>query len=283
MRSEQALREELKFVEEFRVMLDVMQQVAVSHLRRLEGYERPTESLVERLEREWVPLLPQTAAREPLLSEGPNGAIIVALTSEEGLVGPLHAEVMRQARARADERTGWIIMGQRGRRLLGGAWKNLEGFPVPAEDAVGPVIAQLSRTLLARYLREQRQAVWLIAPRFVSMTRQDVVVQQLLPLPLLLRSPASLQLRSDEDDEVMLEPSAARVVERLAQLWVEHVCLEAFWSARRAEFSARALHVESCRQELAKQAKGVQHEFFKSLHERVDRQVRETCVVQRQM
>ena len=261
-------------------MLDVMQQVAVSHLHRLEGHQRDTVSLAQRLAREWMPLLPHTAAREPLLSAGTNGALIVALTSEEGLVGPLHAEVMRQARARADERTGWIIIGQRGRRMLGGSWKDLQGVPVPAEDAVEPVMAQLSQTLLARYVREQREAVWLIAPRFVSMTRQDVIVQQLLPLPVLPRGLADqATAKQDEDNEVMLEPSAARVVEMLARFWVEHLCLETFWSARRAEFAARALHVESCRQELAKQAKMSQHEFFKSLHERIDRQVRETCVV----
>ena len=83
--------------------------------------------------------------------------------------------------------------------------------------------------------------------------------------------------------DLVIEPSVERVVELLASMWVEAVCLETLWSARRAEFAARALHVEVSRQELGKRARRVRHEFFKTLHERVDVLVRETCVVQRRL
>ena len=86
-----------------------------------------------------------------------------------------------------------------------------------------------------------------------------------------------------ETRPLLAEPALSRVIEQAARCWVETVCAEAFWSARRAEFAARALHVEASRQELNRRSKSVRHEFFKSVHERVDVLVRETCVVQRQV
>ena len=73
----------------------------------------------------------------------------------------------------------------------------------------------------------------------------------------------------------------SRLVEQLAACWVEHVCLESFWSARRAECASRALHIEVSRQELTKRTKSIRYLVFKTLHERVNVLVRETGVVQR--
>jgi hypothetical protein len=93
-------------------------------------------------------------------------------------------------------------------------------------------------------------------------------------LPVSPTTDAALQ-------DLVIEPSVTRVVEALAALWVESLCIESWWSARRAEFAARALHMESSRQELSKHRKQLRYEFFKQVHGRVDVMVRETCVVQR--
>ena len=125
------------------------------------------------------------------------------------------------------------------------------------------------------FQREGFRDAWLVAPRFLSTIRQDVMVQQLLPLPV----PQERTMQQLTD--LVIEPSMAALLQQVASIWLRSVCVEAFWSARRADCAARALHIEAARQELAKRTRRIQYEFFKTLHERLDVMVRETCVVQR--
>lgn len=277
MRTHRRVSDELRFVSEFNILLDVTQQVAISQLRRLDERLAQAPPLVEVLAREYLPLLPRAARSSALVQGGAQGRLLLLLTSDEGMVGPLHASVVQRAMTYSDETTQWLVLGQRGLRLLGRQSRSVESMPVPSEDEVPEWCRRLGVGLRTRFVREQLQHVWLIAPHFVSPTRQDIVVHQVLPLPVP-ELPVPI-----EDDERVMEPSLDRVLEALAALWVEHVCLEAFYSARRAELAARALHVESSRHELAQHSQRLRHELFKSLHERVDLQVRETCVVQRQV
>ena len=275
MRSQKRLRDELRFVTEFNTLFDVVQQVAVSHLRRLDEFLGDAPSLIQVLTDEFVSLLPSSASRHPLVQGGAKGRLMVVMTSDEGLVGPLHAAVVRAAHRRAEGAVEWLLVGQRGLRLLGRQASAVHVVPIPPEERAVEQMQRVTQFLLNRYTKQGLKDAWLIAPQCLSATRQDVAAYQLLPLP----APRTTELVEGVD--VVVEPSVARVVEQLTEAWLESVCVEAFWSARRAELAARALHVEASRQELARRSRTVRHEFFKTLHERVDVLVRETCVVQR--
>jgi len=275
MQSRQRLRDELRFTTEFNALFDVMQQLAVSQLRRADEQSAHRIWLTDRLQRECFPLLPPSARNERLVRGGVRGRLLVVFTSEEGFVGPLYAAVMRTALALVEEATQWMLVGQRGLRWLETRAQLLAVEPMPSAEEADARMRRLSQTILTRYRQLDLRDVWLIAPRFVSMTRQEVKVQQLLPLPLG-ESGSLMQTR-----ELILEPSVEAVVQQLASLWVEAVCVEAFWSGRRAELAARALHVEVARGELSKRARIIRYELFKAMHERVDVLVRETCIIQR--
>ena len=274
MRSQKFLRDELRFMTEFNTLCDIIQQAAVAQLRRADEQRACQPRLAEVLAREYVPLLPPAAQEEFLARGGTTGRLVVVVTSDEGLVGPLHANVVRRAMEYADRTTQWIAVGQRGLRFLGSEAARLRVMPMPSEEDAERQMQRLARAVLTQFIRERLHDVWLVAPHFLSATRQTVIAHQLLPLPL--GKPAGVVL-----SDLVVEPSVSRVVEALAALWVESVCLESLWSARRAEFAARAMHMEGSRQELAKHRKQLRYEFFKQLHGRVDVMVRETCVVQR--
>lgn len=276
MQSQKRLRDELRFITEFNTLCDVIQQSAVSQLNRAEEHMGQQPLLMDILRREFLPLVPASAAAHPLVRGGARGHLLVVFTSDEGLVGPLHAEVMRRAQERADRDTQWILVGQRGMRLLGSQARASRVMPIPAEEDVPDRLRRLSAVIQTQFLRDALQDAWLVAPHFISTVRQDVAAQQLLPL---LLSPAAGA--HGDAESVLLEPSVDRIVGELATLWVEYACVETFWSSRRAEFAARALQMERSRHELAKHGKQLQHEFFKTMHARVDVMVRETCVVQR--
>jgi len=274
MRSQKFLRDELRFMTEFTTLFDVVQQAAVAQLRRADEQLAQQPYLAEVLLREYLPLLPAAAETEFLVRGGPAGRLVVVLTSDEGLSGPLHASTLRRAMEYADATTRWILVGQRGLRFLGSQAQRVRVMPMPSEEHAEAQLQRLACAIVTQYTREQLRDAWLVAPHFLSATRQTVTAHQLLPLP-------AHQLAEAAAQDLVIEPSVAEVVEVLASLWVESMCIESWWSARRAEFAARALHIEGSRQQLAKHRQQLRYKFFKQLHGRVDVMVRETCVVQR--
>ncbi len=275
MLSEQRLREDLRFVSEFATLCDVVQQAAVAQLHRADERWGAAPSLTDVLRQDFFPLVPEQARTHLLTRGGPGGRLLVVMTSDEGMVGPLHALVLRHAHALQMPETRWMLVGQRGARLVGDRPGQMRVMAMPAEEELGHRMGQLARAVLHEFVTANLRDAWLVAPRYRSATRQEVVEYPLLPLPCGVPS------RTAASADLVLEPDAEAVVQGLATVWVAWQCLEACWSARRAEFAARAMHMESARHELAQHSRRLQHEFFKAMHTRVDVMVRESCIVQR--
>lgn len=277
MRSQKQLRDELRFVNEFNTLFDVVQQTAVTQTRHLEERAGAMRLLTEAIKRDFLALLPQAAAQHAFMRGGDKGRLLVVITSDEGLVGPLHANIVEEASRRVVEPTTWLFLGQRGLRMIGGQpmAEPAQVIAMPPDERTDEQLLRVRQFIIRQYQARQLKDVWVIAPKYVSMTHQEIFIQQLLPLPV--------DKGRNSDERLVLEPALDPVIERLTQVWIETVLRDCYWSARRAEYSARAMHVEAARQELARQNLRVRHEFFKAQHERVDVMVRETCVVQRQI
>lgn len=273
MRSQKQLKDELRFVTEFNTLFDVVQQTAMAQMRHLEDKTSQMRQLEQAIAQDFFPLLPQSAMAHPYLSAGRQGTLLVVITSDEGLVGPLHSNVVEEALRRAEKPATWLFIGQRGWRMAGNQADigNAQVLPMPPEERIEEQLLRVKQFILTQHRKNLWKQVWLVAPQFISMTRQEVLTKQLLPLPA-----GTIRIT---DERLLIEPALKPVIERLAESWIETLLRESFWSARRAECAARTLHVEASRIELSRHSKKVRHEFFKTLHERVDRMVRETCVV----
>lgn len=277
MRSPKSLRDELRFVTECNTFFDVLQQVAATQLHRVDEFAGRQAAESDLVQEAYLPLVPTALRAHSLIRGGVSGRLLVVMTSDEGLVGPLHSMVVHEAQRLAEPPTQWILVGQRSRRLMDTSTAPLDVMRLPSEEQADAVLRRLGRVIVSRLLRASLRDAWLVSARYVSASRQEAASRQLLPLPL----PASASTVSSGD--VILEPTGERVAEALAHSWVESVCVDAYWSARRAEFAAKVMHAEASRQELAARSRLVRHEGFKAQHERVDVLVRETCVVQRQV
>lgn len=277
MRSPKRLHDDMMFVAEFGMLLDVMQQAALSQLRRLDEAQGQQSLLSGRLRSELWRGLPLSAAAHPLVAGGATGNALIVMTSDQGFVGPLYASVMREAQRHADPDTRWFFIGQRGARLHAPTMRIEQVMPMPDAEASGALVRELAATVVARYLHAGWRDVWVAAPRYYSPTRQGIWAERLLPLPMHRTSAAPA------DEAVTLEPSVDRALAASAAVWVAAVLSECLWSGRRAECAARALHLDSARQELSKHNVALRLERFKAMHERLDVMVRETSVVQRQL
>lgn len=284
-RSPKQLRDELRFLTDFGTLCDVMQQAAISQLGRADDGFAAAPRVADFLRRECLPMLPAAAAGHPLFKgarpllgktgAGPFRRTVVLLTSNDGLVGPLHSLAIRKALALPPAETSWILIGQRAVKLLGPAAHGARQMPLPTEEEAPQTWGRLAEILVEEHERGSSAEAVLIAPRYVSRSRQEIAVSQLLPLPAEAIGSAPRQ------HDILMEPSLEAVIRHMALAWVTAIGVEAQASSRRAEHAARILHMERARDELAGHTKTLRHQLFKTLHTKVDVMVRETCVVQR--
>lgn len=284
-RSPKQLRDELRFLTDFGTLCDVMQQAALSQLAHDDDAAGAAPRVRDFLQRECLPMLPSSAAAHPLLKRGqppfaqkgarPLLRTIVLMTSNEGLVGPLHGLLARKALALAQGPTAWILIGQRALRLLGPSARGARQMPLPLDADAAATWHRFGEVLVNDAMRGASTEAVLVAARYASRTRQEIAVYPLLPLP------ADAIGSAPRPQEILLEPSLDAVIQSLAVAWIAATGLEAHASARRAEHAARILHMERARDELTGQARSLRHHLFKTMHTKVDVMVRETCVVHR--
>ena len=275
MRSLKPVEEELAFLHECSLLFDVWQQAALAQLRRQQDVGAGGARLTERLAALAWPLVPSSAAQAPWAcgeAVGGRGSVLVVVTSEEGLVGPLHQDVARAALSRASEPSRWIAVGARGGRILEEHGVRLTQRPFPAEAQIDSTAAAIAADWMAMLARQPAESAWLIYPEFVTMTLQRPKAVQVLPWP----APAS-----SAPDELLVEPSVDGAVEELGRLWLTHHLIEAMMAGHVAELAARAMHLESSREELGHRLRRVRREQFKLRHERVDVMVRELRAVRK--
>ena len=274
-RSPKQLRDELRFLTDFGTLCDVMQQAALSQLAHDDDAAGAAPRVRDFLQRECLPMLPSSAAAHPLLAHRDGRRTIVLLTSNEGLVGPLHGLVARKALALAQGPTAWILIGQRALRLLGPSARGARQMPLPSDADAAAKWHRFGEVLVNDAMRGASSEAVLVAARYVSRSRQEIAVYPLLPLPMDAIGSAP------RPQEILLEPSLDAVIQSLAVAWIASTGLEAQASARRAEHAARILHMERARDELTGQARSLRHHLFKTMHTKIDVMVRETCVVHR--
>lgn len=126
------------------------------------------------------PLLTERAAR--------NNALALIITSDRGLAGAYNTNIIRKTAQQFDKYdvpVKYIAIGRKGRDLLIRRRKdviadfsNLPAAPVFAD------VSSIGRLAVDAFLKAEVDEVFLVYTNFHTMARQEVQVQQLLPLEL---------------------------------------------------------------------------------------------------
>lgn len=220
------LKDEMKFAEELRAVLDMMRQVAAAELARVEGSRVTTEALREELAGGFG-LLEEAKEQnlrgsDPFKGEQRKGSDpfqgVVLLTSDTGFVGELNIRVVREGLetlkgsdplktnpegVRPLRETQLFVLGEQGRRMLleeGVAHTALAGIE-QVREAVLKAVASRSLLVASKDLTSDEQPatshglsrVALVYPRYLSFSRQEVVREEILPVASRLSLVASEQ------------------------------------------------------------------------------------------
>jgi F-type H+-transporting ATPase subunit gamma len=247
----QDLRRRIRSVRNTRKITKALELVASARLR---GAQQRIEAMRPYADR-MMELMVGTARASssvrglPLLQrrEDIRAVAILPLTGDRGLAGAFNSQVLRhsfqlQRQLEGEgKRVRWLVSGRKGastlrfRRLeVVQAWTGFSDRPTYADaQALAHKAAEL-------YIGEEVDRVVIVYNRFVSPLVQEVVEQEVLPIPAEMLEPGE----EEEHREAILgdfiyEPEPEQILERLLPVYVETELYRALLESAASEQGAR--------------------------------------------
>ena len=251
MASVQDLKRRIRSIRNTRKITKAMELVASARLRRAQARIEAMRPYADRM----MELMVGTARASssvrglPLLQrrEEERAVAILPLTGDRGLAGAFNAQVLRHALAldrqlRSEgKRVRWLVSGRKGSSTLRfrrfevlQAWTGFSDRPAYADaQTIAHRISEL-------YVAEEVDRVVIVYNHFVSPLVQQVVEQDVLPIPEQM-----LEAGEDEEHDSALlgdfiyEPEPEQILERLLPVYVETELYRALLESAASEQGAR--------------------------------------------
>ncbi len=273
-------RTNLRFANEVLEMMEVLKAATARQFRIMQGRRKGFEPFHNCLN-EFMGVLGVGQFRHPfLLSRVQLPKAILVITSDEGFLGSLNANVVSLAFEQANVTDEIIVMGERGARHLSEMYSGaFTVLPALGDDISYERAGAVRDLLIGKYLTGRIGKVLIVHARFLSLTVQEPFVTKLLPCPELFQPPEQKkrfvpgQVRKKE--EVFIEPGPAQAVDFLVRATLTQQLYAIFLDSKLAEYAARIVHLEGSYQEITEMNRRVLFSFFKHLHQKSDKDIRE--------
>ena len=251
MASVQDLKRRIRSIRNTRKITKAMELVASARLRRAQARIEAMRPYADRM----MELMVGTARASssvrglPLLQrrDEERAVAILPLTGDRGLAGAFNAQVLRHALALERQLRGegkrvrWLVSGRKGSSTLRfrrfevlQAWTGFSDRPTYVDaQAIAHRLSEL-------YVAEEVDRVVIVYNHFVSPLVQQVVEQDVLPIP-------EQMLEAGEDEErhaallgdFIYEPEPEQILERLLPVYVETELYRALLESAASEQGAR--------------------------------------------
>jgi len=234
------IRRRIRSVRNTQQVTKAMKMVAAAKLRRSQERIVAARPYADQM----LQVLRSLAARanpdtHPLLAvRGTERLEMVIITADKGLCGGFNTNILKKATAFIQQHRSQVLtahlIGRKGRDYFRKRGYKITGEYIDLfrnlsyDDA-----ARIARDIMTRYIECNLDAVYLVYNEFKSVIRQEVVIEQLLPLQRL--EPLETGLRQD----YLYEPSAQALFDELLPKHVEFQVLRALYESAAAEFGAR--------------------------------------------
>ncbi len=220
MPSQRDIRRRITASRNIRQITRAMQFVAASKLRRAQESTlaaRPYSELIDEILADLAAVL--RGDEHPLLSRREHGKrLIVLITSDRGLAGPLNTNIVRFAAKEIVDHPGdleLVSVGRKGRDAMRRARVPIVAhFPGFGDRATFDEILPLARLVTDEYEYGTYNQVDIIFTRFVSTLVQRADMVQLLPIK------ASADTRGIPGAQFIFEPAPAEVLQELLPRYI---------------------------------------------------------------
>ena len=271
MKTISVLKKDLEFNTGLASLIEALKTIAVSQYRALENKLKSYEKFILAIEG-FFELLDIKRINHSFLRPKYNRQIVIAVTSDSGLLGGLNMQVVNFAIQELDKIPGkLIVIGERGRNYAREANVPFVSFSgIKDEERFGQAM-QLRDYVVNNFFEESMGYLKVVYPRPISFTVQRVDTVSFLPF-----MPSEKQAKTEEViSETIFESSPGDSIEYLLYLWMGEKLFEIFGLSRLAEFAARFVHLEESAQKIKDLDKKLRLEYFRVRHELIDRSMRE--------
>jgi len=245
MASQRDIRRRIGAVRNIKQITRAMQFVAASKLRRAQEATLASRPYSDKIDEVLADLAAVLGAEDhPLLAERTEGKrLIVLLTSDRGLAGPLHTNIIRFAAREITEHTGdlsVVSVGRKGRDAMRRARVPLEAhFPGFGDRPTFADIIPLSRLVTDAFLGGQASRVDIFYTKFVSTLVQRPSLDTILPVD------PSEDTEGIPGNQFIFEPDPATVLTQLLPRYVATRLFQAVLESRASEESSRMVAMKN--------------------------------------
>ncbi|MDD5583900.1 MAG: F0F1 ATP synthase subunit gamma [Candidatus Omnitrophica bacterium] len=271
MKTISEIKKDLEFNRGLSSLIEALKNIAVSQYRSMERKIKTFGNFLSSIESFFELVNPESCAH-PFVIPKSKTQMVVAITSDSGLLGGLNMEVVGTALRQLQEIPGrLIVIGERGK-----AYAQESGVPFTAfggikdEERYGQAV-QLRNYLTEKFLSESFGYLKIVYPHPVSFTVQRVQIVSVLPFIAKIANENKKVTAAD----TLFESSPADIVEYLVYLWLGQKAYELFGLSRLAEFAARYVHLEESLHKLKEMDTKLKLQYFRVRHEIIDRNMRE--------
>lgn len=280
------LRKELRFYFDLLHLVETLKNVAASQYHQLERQKQRFERFMDAFAG-FFRVVNLVDVENPLVKVCTDVLGIVVVTSDSGFMGGLNQDVISKAfeiqGELPNDKVSFVVIGDKGANYFSDMGYRFKFFPGIPLEAIYEHAKMVKDFIVNEVLERRMGRVVVCYPRALSFSQQEVCGVNILPCAVLFDIAKESELSSRikerkflaEYTKVIVESSYYDMVEYLASVWVGSKIYEIFEDSKLAEFSARAMHLETSVDRIQKTFKKLQHKVFKVVRELIDKQMRE--------
>ncbi|HEY6058209.1 MAG TPA: ATP synthase F1 subunit gamma [Candidatus Limnocylindrales bacterium] len=245
MASQRDIRRRIGAVRNIKQITRAMQFVAASKLRRAQDATLASRPYAEKIDEVLADLAAVLGDEDhPLLAKREGGRrLLVLITSDRGLAGPLNTNTIRFAAREITEHQGDITLvtvGRKGREAMRRARMPIEAhFPGFGDRPTFADVLPLSRLITDDYLAGTYDRIDLIYQHFVSTLVQRPTLDGLLPV-----EPSS-DTAGIPGGQFIFEPNAGAVLQQLLPRYVATRVFQAVLEGTASFFSSQMVAMKN--------------------------------------
>ncbi|MBI4357683.1 MAG: F0F1 ATP synthase subunit gamma [Candidatus Omnitrophica bacterium] len=265
------VKKNIEFNHRFSSILEVLKSIAVAQFHALE-HKLGTFEPFDRALGSFFDSIDTKTIAHPFLVPGNRPKAVVAITSDQGLLGGLNVRVASSAIGSMNtNRDQLIVIGAQGKAFARYGNVSFVSFPGVCDEERYQQALSLRDYLFQKVNEGQFASIQVVCARALSLVSQRIELITLLPLSREESQPKS----NIEWTQMIFESSPESILEYLAFLWVGERLHQIFGMSRLAELGARYIHLEESTQRIQEMTKKLKLQYFRLRHEMIDQSMRE--------
>jgi len=239
------IRRRINAAKNIKQITRAMQFVAASKLRRAQESTLAARPYSEKIDEVLADVAAVLGSEDHPLLADPTGTkrLMILITTDRGLAGPLNTNTIRFVSREITEHTGdmaVVSVGRKGRDAMRRARIPIEAhFAGFGDKPTFADVLPLARLITEDFLSGEYGRIDLVYSRFISTLAQRPVMDQLLPIE------PSEDTEGIPGNQFIFEPSPAAVLEQLLPRYVAARLFHAVLEAKASEESSRMVAMKN--------------------------------------